>query len=155
MHVVKSVIEYFNEYGSSVYLSALDITKAFDRLNNCAVLLKMKQIGVPVGIIIVFWYWFQHSYAVVIWCGAISSHFDVKSGIRLGGVSSCWIFTMVFDGLITKFEKSGYGCHFQSLFAGCILFAGDVMLLSASLCKLECMLNMYAKFAEKFGLFLC
>ena len=27
VHVVMSVIEYFNEFGSSVYLSALDITK--------------------------------------------------------------------------------------------------------------------------------
>ena len=54
VHVVRSVIEYFNEYGSSVYLSALDITKAYDRLNNCAVPLKMKQIGVSVDIIVVF-----------------------------------------------------------------------------------------------------
>ena len=56
VHAVWSVIEYFDEYGSSVYLLALDIIKAYDRLNHCAVLLKMKQIGVSVDIIMVFWY---------------------------------------------------------------------------------------------------
>ena len=56
VHAVWSVIEHVDEYGNSVYLSALDITKAYDRLNHCAVLLKMKQIEVPVNIIIVFWY---------------------------------------------------------------------------------------------------
>ena len=115
----------------------------------------MKQIRMPIDIITVFWYWFQHMFAVVIWCGATSSYFDIKSGVRQGSVASCWIFNslcMVIDGLITKFEKSGYRCYFQGLFAGCILYADDVMLLSASLCKLQCMLNMCAEFAEEFGL---
>ena len=44
VHVVRSVVKYFNEYGSTVYQSALDISKAYDRLNHCAILLQMKRV---------------------------------------------------------------------------------------------------------------
>ena len=57
---LRSVIEYFNEYGSTVYLSALDISKAYDRLNHCAILLQKKRVKVPIHIILVFWYCFYH-----------------------------------------------------------------------------------------------
>ena len=89
MHVVRSVLEYFNECmrGSSVYLPALDTTKAYDRLNHCAVLLKINQIEVPVDIIMVFWYCCQDMFVVLICCGAISNHFDVKSDVRQRGVA--------------------------------------------------------------------
>ena len=54
VHVVRSVIEYFNEYGSTVYLSGLDISKAYDKLNHCAILLQMKRVKAPIDIILVF-----------------------------------------------------------------------------------------------------
>jgi hypothetical protein len=152
VHVVRSVIEYFNEYGSTVYLAALDISKAYDRLNHCAILLKMRKVNVPVDLIMVFWYWFQHLYAVVVWYDIISEQFDVKSGVRQGGVASCWIFNLVIDGLIDKLECSGFGCYFQSVFAGCVLYADDVLLMSASLTKLQSMLDLCEEFVKECGL---
>ena len=151
-HVVCSVEEYFNEYGSTVYLSALDIFKVYDRLNHCAILLQMKRVKVPIDIILVFWYWFYHLFAVVAWCGVRSTPFDIKSGVRQGGVASCWIFNMVTDGLVSRLEASGLRCYFQGIFAGCVLYADDIMLMSGSIRKLQLMLNICFSFANEFGL---
>ena len=61
-----------------MYLSALDISKAYDRLNHCAILLQMKRVKVLLDIILVFWYWFYHLFAVVAWCGARSHPIILK-----------------------------------------------------------------------------
>ena len=39
--VFKAVVEYFNKHGSTVYVYALDLTKAYDRLNQCILILKL------------------------------------------------------------------------------------------------------------------
>ena len=33
--VFQAVVEYFNKHGSTVYVSTLDLTKAYERLNQC------------------------------------------------------------------------------------------------------------------------
>jgi hypothetical protein len=112
----------------------------------------MRHLNIPVDIIVLFWYWFQHLFSVVAWDGLLSCKFDLKSGVRQGGICSCWIFNMCIDGLIDKLQRSGYGCYFYEIFAGAILYADDIMLLSASLYKLQCMLDLCAEFALDNGL---
>ena len=59
---------------------------------------------------------------------------------------------MVIDGLVSRLEASGLGCYFQRIFAGCVLYADGVMLMSGSLRKLKLMLNICFSFANEFGL---
>ncbi len=112
VHVVHSVVEYFNEYGSTVYLFAFDISKAYYRLNHCAILLQIIRVTVSIDKNLVFWYCFYYIFAVVAWCGIRSTQFDIKSGVRQGDVASCWIFNMVIDGLVSRLEANGLGCYF-------------------------------------------
>ena len=56
---------------------------------------------------------------------------------------------MVIDGLVSRLEASGLGCYFQGIFAGCVLYADDVMLMSASLRKLQLMPNICFRFANE------
>ena len=151
-HVLRSVVEYFNEYGSLVYVAALDISKAYDRLNQCLVILKLRKLCVNVDIILMFCYWFQHLCAVVSWEGVVSSDFYVRSGVRQGGVCSPWLFNVYIDELITVLEESGNGCYMRGVFAGCIMYADDVLLVSASVVKLQKMLDLCFEFANDNGL---
>ena len=52
--VFKIIVEYFNKHGSNVYVSALDITKVYDRLNQYISILKLSDIGIPRYIIMIF-----------------------------------------------------------------------------------------------------
>ena len=52
--VFKTVVAYFNKHVSTVYVSALDLTKAYDRLNQCILILKLYDIGIPRDIIMIF-----------------------------------------------------------------------------------------------------
>ena len=48
---LKSVIMYFNERGSYVFLASLDIKKAFDHVHNYKVFKSLLSIGVPLIIL--------------------------------------------------------------------------------------------------------
>ena len=91
--IAGTVIEYFTKYGSNVYISTLDLTKALDRVHHSELLLKLANLGVPVVIIILLSYWFEHIFSVVVWDGETSEPFCIKSGIRQGGFcSTCFVF---------------------------------------------------------------
>jgi hypothetical protein len=50
--------------------------------------------------------------------------------------------------LIVILRDSGLGYNMSDVCCGCILFAADILLLSASVCKLQTMLNLCITFAS-------
>ena len=52
----KSVVEYFNLYGSIVFAAALDLSKAYDKLNQSQLILKLYDMGISKDIIFMFTY---------------------------------------------------------------------------------------------------
>jgi len=54
------------------------------------------------------------------------------SGVRQVGVLSPALFVVYVDDLVSQLRDSGYGIHVGSLFVGCVLYADDIVLLSAS-----------------------
>jgi exonuclease III len=150
--VVRSVCEYFLEHGSSIYLASLDISKAYDSINHYSLFIKLMNIKLPRSIIELLIYWYSELNCIVKWCFVMSSKFLVKSGVRQGGPWSPWLFNVVINDLICKLEANGMGCWIRGLFAGGVLYADDVMLMSASICKLQCMLNICCEFGKENGL---
>jgi esterase/lipase superfamily enzyme len=51
-----------------------------------------------------------------------------------------------------KLRNSGFGCHLGSVFAGCIFFADDILLLSGSVLHLQCMLDLCSDFGTEFDM---
>jgi hypothetical protein len=127
-------------------VAALDLSKAYDRLNQCILVLKLYELGVPRDIVMLFVYWFKRLCAVVVWNNVVSSVFLVKSGVRQGGVCSCWFFNMYINELIIKLENSGFGCNLRGIYAGCVLYADDILLISGSIVKLQFMLDLCYNF---------
>ena len=95
--IFKTVFEYYNNYGSTVFVVTIGSTKAHDRLSLCILILKLYDKGVTQDIVMMFVSWFQHFCAIVMWNGVSSSMFNAKSGVRQGGVGSCWLFNLYIN----------------------------------------------------------
>ena len=81
-------------------MCALDISKAFGRVNNYALLSLLIDRKVPKYFITIMLKWFQHSTASVRWGGALSATFDTLAGVRQGGLLSPLLFSVYMDVLI-------------------------------------------------------
>jgi len=104
------VVEYFNVRGSSVFATALDITKAFDIVKHSLLFRSLIQAGVPTWIVLLIVNWYSKLSVAVCWNGAISRYFTVKSGARQGSILSPSLFTVFIIVLIVKLRESGDGC---------------------------------------------
>jgi hypothetical protein len=121
---------YLTDRGSTATLCALDISKAFDRVDHFCLLIKLLERGTPRIFIDILVSWFSKSLVRVRWGDHLSSSFTVSAGVRQGGVLSPFLFAVYIDVLITRLRASGYGLHICQCFLGCLVYADDILLIA-------------------------
>jgi hypothetical protein len=63
------------------------------------------------------------------------------SGVRQGRICSCWLLNSCVLDLVNCLSKAGLECMFNGVFAGCLLYADDILVMSGSLMKLQKLLD--------------
>ena len=99
IYVMKEIINRYQRLGSSVHLSFLDASKAFDRINHDTLFKKLVNRNVPAYIVRLLVFWYSHQQMFVKWGNVMSSVFTVSNGVRQGGVLSPYLFNVYMDGL--------------------------------------------------------
>ena len=116
----------------------------------------MTERNVPHCFIRVLDNWYSKLVSVVKWNGIFSYPFSVYCGVRQGGVTSSHQFCSIYyvDDLIHQLEASNYGCYVTGEFFGCIMYADELLLLSATVTGLQQMLNIVTplRFAQFNGI---
>ena len=105
----------------------------------------------PIFIRLLF-YIYTNQKCAVKWGNDVSSFFDVKNGVRQGGVISGIFFVVYIDELLQILRKSGLGCTIYGVFLGAFIYADDILLLSCSRSGLQEMVNMCNVFVKKLNL---
>ena len=138
--VLTQVIDYYVKRNKrNVFVASLDATKAFDRVNHIKLFSKLIDRGLPGKLVKLIIDWYGKTFMTVKWNSCYSGTIAVKSGIRQdqGGILSPVFFNIYIDELINSLQKSDFGCHIGREYVGCIVYADDVLLLSASVVHLQ------------------
>ena len=85
IYTVRSVVDYFVRNGNTITITALDISKAFDRISHFALYSKLMRRGAPKCFINILISWYSKCYACVKWNGVFSDKFPVVAGVKQGG----------------------------------------------------------------------
>lgn len=141
IYSVRSVIEHFISNGSTVNLCALDLSKAFDRMNHYALFIKLMERNFPIEILKILEIWFSMSETCVRWGGQYSYLFKLLAGVRQGGVLSPVLFAIFIDGIVNKVKSARMGCYNSTVCVSIFLYADDILLLSPSLTGLQTLLT--------------
>ena len=72
IYTVKSVVNEYTGSGSTVNLCALDVKKAFDKLNHYGLFLKLMDRLIPSRLLSVLEHWLNISATCVRWCDHFS-----------------------------------------------------------------------------------
>ena len=125
------------------------MSKAFDNVNDYALWIKLMDRSVPLTFLRTPMHWYSLCSAVVRWEDVFSVQYQLQCGVRQGGVLSSVLFAVYVNSLIETFCQSGYGCYVGSLFVGCVMYVDDLLLVSASIHKLQLILDIYCNEADK------
>ena len=88
IYALSELIEYFKSRYTSVYVAFLDASKAFDKISHWTLFRKLIDRNVPMYLIKVLYYWYQHQLMSVRWGYSISNVFNVTNDVRQGGILS-------------------------------------------------------------------
>src|SRR5437867_11624927 len=78
--------------------------------------------------------------------------FLIHSGVRQGSILSTLLFNCYANELILNLRKSDLGCKLHNLYVGCIMYADDLILLSASILNLQRMLEICSITGKELGI---
>ena len=79
---LRTVNDYFRERGSTVFGSALDVSKAFDNVNHYKLFTSLLKAGFPGWVVGLLVNWYGKLVVAVRWQGFLSDPFSIHSGIR-------------------------------------------------------------------------
>ena len=141
-----NTVRYFRDKNSNVYICALDITKAFDRLNHFSLFQCLLEHELPTQLVELFFCWYRNMHACVKWEGKKSEFLDVLSGCPQGSVLGPKFFSRGMDMLLLDLDHSGLGCRIGRCYAGSLAYADDIILMLSSVSHLRLMLHLSYNF---------
>ena len=121
---LRTLVSYFNARGSTVFVAALDISKAFDSVAHDKLFRALSSRGVPDAIIEILRNWYGKLVVNVRWGNSYSNDFVVNNGVRQGSVLSPSFFNLFINIFIVQLRRNNVGCCISYLFMGCILLRG-------------------------------
>ena len=154
--IFKDVCSYYQSRNSDVYVCLLDASKAFDRVHYGKLFNLLDKRKIPVQIRRLLLDMYTRQNMKTIWNGSCSERFNVKNGVKQGGILSPILFCLYIDELLNRINESGLGCHIGHLSYAGLGYADDVTISTPSVCALQSILNICEEFADEYNvLFNC
>ena len=97
IYTVRQVVDRFIKGVISVNLCSIDLSKAFDKVNHQALLIKLIKRKLPVALLDLLENWLKNSLSSIKWGQIFSYTFAVKCGVRQGSVLSPFLFAIYLD----------------------------------------------------------
>ena len=101
---MRTIVERFVELGSTVNICALDLSKAFDKVNHNALFIKLMQRYIPVELLETLENLLSICYTCVRWKSQDSKFFKIAFGVRQGSVLSPFLFALYLNDIVSRLD---------------------------------------------------
>ena len=146
-------ISIINEASKSVddfHVALLDASAAFDKISWNRIMEQMAKRKLPEYLQLILVALMANTSFKLKWDGVTSKEsFFASKGVKQGGCISALIFSCCYDDLILECQKSCAGIFVHETFLNIIVYADDILLVSASPFGLKDLLDITKKFCQK------
>ena len=154
LFVFKQIIDFYKRNSSPVYVTFLDLSKAFDRVNHKILFKKLLQYGLHPLLVRLFHTWYSCQSFRIKWGSTFSSSFQVSNGTRQGSVLSPTFFNIYMDELSHLLKNKMSGCFINSVCFNHLLYADDMVLLAPSASALQSLVDLCSDYIKENDLLL-
>jgi hypothetical protein len=137
IYTARAVINNYIDGGSTVNLLALDVSKAFDKVNHSALFLKLMKRKIPRVLLDLLRNWLPKCYTCIKWHNYLSGFFSLSTGVRQGSVLAPLLFSIYIDDIIAQCVRLRCG--------EILVYADDILLIARSLNCLQRLLLVVEK----------
>lgn len=130
-----------------LYATAIDASKAFDKVNRLLLwLILFKKVGFLITYILMKYY--DTSQAYVINKKEKSETFRTTIGVKQGGPLSPRLFSLYLEDLEDLVDKTKIGVVIGKILINLLLYADDIILISNTKKEMQILLNLVEKFGK-------
>lgn len=151
IHVVKQVIEKFNEYGQLYYMAFVDYNKAFDSLSHNYIWKTLENQGVEKKYIKIIKEIYKNTTATV-QLEQQGEEFRVQKGVRQGDPLSPKLFTAVLENIFRNLDWGHFGININGMNLNHLRFADDIVIFASKPSIIQTMLQQLDAESRKAGL---
>ena len=152
IYTLREYIELYRKRSTTVFVTFLDASKAFDRLDHWLLFEKLIYRKVPLFIVrlLIVWYSLQRMH--IRWGNTFSTSFCVSNGVKQGGIISPVLFNVYMDDLSCELNRSNIGGRIGGEIVNHLSYADDLCLICLSSAGMQKLLNVCSKYATKHSL---
>ena len=102
VYLLQEFIDFCRRHNIATFVTFLDASKAFDRVNYWKLFQKHIDRNTPLYIVKIMSFWYKTQTMCVQWGNSISSKFSVGNGVKQGGILSPKLFNVYVNDLSVK-----------------------------------------------------
>jgi hypothetical protein len=129
----KKIISNYVGCGNTANILALDISKAFPRVNHHALLSKLIARKAPLCLVNLIDSWLSRCISRVRWCGIVTEPFPLRLGVNQGSVLAPVLFAILINDVIVACNKARLG--------EILVYADDILIVAKSISTLQSLFN--------------
>ena len=132
IYILKEFIEYYKQRNTTILVTFLDASKAFDRIDHLLLFKKLIDKHVPLFIIRLLVCWYSTQKMHIRWENTVTSSFLVSNGVKQGGIISPILFNVYMAQLSEKLNALNIGGDIGGKLVYHLCYADDICLISLS-----------------------
>ena len=139
--LVKETINFYKSMSTNIHSAAIDLSKAYDKVNHDKLINKLIDAKVPYPITKLLQSIYSRTHVSVRFDCSLGTPFKVCNGLRQGGCTSSLLFAFYINETLNEIRSLDIGCRMNGENLNIVAYADDVILLSPSLKGLQDLIN--------------